>query len=144
MRRGRSRWQAAPSGAVLRDIQTLFDTGTASGLSDRILLERFASGRDASAEAAFEVLVQRHGPMVLRVCRNVLGDATDAQDAFQATFLVLVKRSWLDSPARITGKLVVRRGVPGGGPGAGRGGPAPRGRTPRCLASRQCGRFAGT
>ena len=80
-------------GAVLRDIQTLFDTGTASGLSDRQLLERFASRRDASAEAAFEVLVLRHGPMVLRVCHNVLGDATDAQDAFQATFLVLVRRS---------------------------------------------------
>ncbi len=82
-----------PSVAVLRDIQTLFDTGTAGGLSDRQLLERFVSGRDASAEAAFEVLVQRHGPMVLRVCQNVLGDATDAQDAFQATFLVLVRRS---------------------------------------------------
>ena len=81
-----------PSVAVLRDIQTLFDTGTASGLSDRQLLERFASRRDASAEAAFEVLVLRHGPMVLRVCRNVLGDPTDAQDAFQATFLVLVRR----------------------------------------------------
>src|SRR5271169_3473772 len=83
----------APSGAVLRDIQSLFDTGTASGLCDRQLLERFASRRDASAEAAFEVLVLRHGPMVLRVCCNVLGDCTDAQDAFQATFLVLVKRS---------------------------------------------------
>ena len=73
--------------------RSLFDTGTASGLSDRQLLERFASRRDASAEAAFEALVLRHGPMVLRVCRNVLGDCTDAQDAFQATFLVLVKRS---------------------------------------------------
>jgi polysaccharide biosynthesis/export protein len=82
-----------PSVAVLRDIQTLFDTGTASGLSDRQLLERFVGRRDASAEAAFEVLVLRHGPMVLRVCHIVLGDATDAQDAFQATFLVLVKRS---------------------------------------------------
>ncbi len=83
----------SPSVAVLRDIQTLFDTGTASGLSDRQLLERFVTGRNASAEAAFEALVQRHGPMVLRVCHNVLGDATDAQDAFQATFLVLVRRS---------------------------------------------------
>jgi polysaccharide biosynthesis/export protein len=81
------------SGAVLRDIQTLFDAGTSSGLSDRQLLERFAGGRDAAAEAAFEVLVTRHGPMVLRVCHNVLGDLTDAQDAFQATFLVLTKRS---------------------------------------------------
>jgi RNA polymerase sigma factor (sigma-70 family) len=83
---------AGPSVAVLRDIQTLFDSGTASGLSDRQLLERFIGGADASAESAFEVLVLRHGPMVLQVCYNVLGDATDAQDAFQATFLVLVRR----------------------------------------------------
>lgn len=79
-------------GAAVRDIQTLFDSGTASGLTDRQLLERFTGRRDNSAEAAFEGLVTRHGPMVLRVCRNVLGDSTDAQDAFQATFLVLVKR----------------------------------------------------
>jgi RNA polymerase sigma factor (sigma-70 family) len=83
---------AGSSVAVLRDIQTLFDSGTASGLSDRELLERFISSSDASAESAFEVLVLRHGPMVLQVCRNVLGNATDAQDAFQATFLVLVRR----------------------------------------------------
>jgi HlyD family secretion protein len=78
--------------ALLRDIQTLFDAGTAAGLSDRQLLERFAGHRDATAEAAFEVLVLRHGPMVLRVCRNVLPDPNDVQDAFQATFLVLVRR----------------------------------------------------
>src|SRR5690242_911797 len=77
---------------LLRDIQILFDTGTAGGLSDRQLLERFVGGRDASSEAAFEVLVLRHGPMVLRVCRNLLHDPNDAHDAFQATFLVLVKR----------------------------------------------------
>ena len=80
------------SAALLRDIQTLFDAGTAAGLSDRQLLERFAGRRDATAEAAFEVLVLRHGPMVLRVCRNILPDPNDAQDAFQATFLVLVRR----------------------------------------------------
>jgi polysaccharide biosynthesis/export protein len=78
--------------ALMRDIGTLFDAGTAGGLSDRQLLEQFAGRRDASSEAAFEVLVLRHGPMVLRVCHNVLGDSTDAEDAFQATFLVLVRR----------------------------------------------------
>ena len=68
-------------------------TGTASSLSDRQLLERFLGHRDGSDETAFEVLVLRHGPMVFRVCYNVLHDSTDAEDAFQATFLVLVGKS---------------------------------------------------
>src|SRR5262249_55573720 len=59
-------------------------------LSDRQLVERFNTERD---EAAFEVLVKRHGPMVLRVCRRVLGDEHDAEDAFQATFLVLGRKT---------------------------------------------------
>ena len=75
---------------VVRDIQTLFDSGTASGLSDRQLLERFVNRHDA--EASFEVLVRRHGPMVLRVCQNLVNDPNDAHDVFQATFLVLVQR----------------------------------------------------
>jgi RNA polymerase sigma factor (sigma-70 family) len=83
---------AVSSAALSRDIQTLFDDGTAVGLTDRQLLDRFAGRRDPAAEAAFEVLVRRHGPMVLRVCRNALIDPNDAQDALQATFLVLVRR----------------------------------------------------
>jgi polysaccharide biosynthesis/export protein len=75
---------------VVRDIQTLFDVGTASGLSDRQLLDRFVNRHDA--EASFEVLVLRHGPMVFRVCQNLLDDRNDAHDAFQATFLILVRR----------------------------------------------------
>jgi HlyD family secretion protein len=82
---------AAPSICYLRDIQALFDTGTASNLSDRQLLETFLSNRDGAAETAFEALVLRHGPMVLRVCTIVLQDPTDAEDAFQATFLILVR-----------------------------------------------------
>jgi HlyD family secretion protein len=78
---------------VLRDIQTLFDIGTASGFTDRQLLDHFVNRRGAAAEAAFEVLVLRHGPMVLRVCQNLLRDPNDAHDAFQATFLVLVRWS---------------------------------------------------
>ena len=78
---------------VLGPINRLFRTGTAVGLSDGQLLERFILCHDEGAESAFNVLVERHGPMVLAVCRRVLNDPHDAQDAFQATFLVLVRKA---------------------------------------------------
>jgi RNA polymerase sigma factor (sigma-70 family) len=74
---------------VLRRLRRLVGA-PADGLSDHALLERFASVQD---EAAFETLVRRHGPMVLAVCRRVLGDSHAAEDAFQATFLVLVRKA---------------------------------------------------
>ncbi len=80
-------------GAVLRQLHTLFDAGAIGGLTDGQLLERFATRPPEVSGAAFGALVQRHGPMVLRVCRAVLRDPDDAQDAFQATFLVLVKKA---------------------------------------------------
>jgi RNA polymerase sigma factor (sigma-70 family) len=58
--------------------------------TDTELLQRFLADRE---EAAFEALVQRHGPMVLSVCRYVVQNSDDAEDAFQATFLVLVRRA---------------------------------------------------
>jgi RNA polymerase sigma factor (sigma-70 family) len=62
----------------------------ADGQTDRELLRRFAARRD---EAAFRALLGRHGPMVLRVCRRRLGNAHDAEDVFQATFLVLARKA---------------------------------------------------
>jgi RNA polymerase sigma factor (sigma-70 family) len=78
---------------VMRQLGTLFTVGTGGGLTDGQLLERFATHGGDAAERAFTALVERHGPMVLRVCRSVLVDPHDAEDAFQATFLVLVKRA---------------------------------------------------
>src|SRR5271157_6292247 len=82
------------SSAVLRHVRTLFSTGAAGGMSDGQLLDRFRRRTgDPDAEAAFAVLVDRHGPMVLGVCRRALRDPDDAADAFQATFLVLVRKA---------------------------------------------------
>ncbi len=76
--------------AVARGLDRLFGSGSVSGLSEGQLLERFVSRNDASA---FEALVARHGPMVLTVCRQWLRDPNDVDDAFQATFLVLVRKA---------------------------------------------------
>src|SRR5438105_9371672 len=62
----------------------------AAGWSDGRLLSAFISHRD---EAAFEAIVRRHGPMVMGVCQRVLRNRHDAEDAFQTTFLVLVRKA---------------------------------------------------
>ena len=71
-------WRAVPRNEDDRD-----------GLSDGVLLGHFIATQD---DAAFEALVRRHGKMVLSLCRRVLGNAPDAEDAFQATFLILVRK----------------------------------------------------
>jgi RNA polymerase sigma factor (sigma-70 family) len=77
-------------GTTLRQIQGLFQGGTAAGLTDGQLLERYLASRD---ESAFTALVVRHGPMVLGVCRAALKNSPEVEDAFQATFLVLIRKA---------------------------------------------------
>ncbi|QDV32385.1 sigma-70 family RNA polymerase sigma factor [Tautonia plasticadhaerens] len=79
-------------GKVAREFRTLMQLGAVGVRTDGQLLERYVAGGPA-AEGCFAELVERHGPMVLRVCRSILGDGPDALDAFQATFLVLVRRA---------------------------------------------------
>lgn len=78
-------------GDVSRSLATLFGGGTLGGLTDAQLLQRSSVRDGADSELAFTVLVERHGPMVLRVCRSIAGDS--GEDAFQATFLVLARKA---------------------------------------------------
>jgi RNA polymerase sigma factor (sigma-70 family) len=80
------------TGSTLRQIRTLFSLGRVGDRADGELLDWFET-HHAEAEAAFEELVARHGAMVQDVCRRVLRDRNDVDDAFQATFLVLVRRA---------------------------------------------------
>ncbi len=106
----------AQMGGALGGIHQLFDEGTAAGLGDAELLERFLSAGD---DAAFAALVERHGPMVLRSGRSVLSHPEDIADVFQATFLVLVckARSIRGRPAlgawlqQVAHRVAVRAGV---------------------------------
>jgi len=76
--------------AVLRQLQTLMATQRAEGQTDAQLLEQFVANRD---EVAFASLLERHGSMVLGVCRRILHDEHAAEDTFQAAFLVLVRKA---------------------------------------------------
>ena len=85
---------------VARQFDRLYEEGSATGCSDDQLLSRFTAAREES-ELAFEAIVRWHGPMVLEVCRCVLGDRHAAEDAMQSTFLVLARRA---------GSIAVRSG----------------------------------
>src|SRR5262249_12197058 len=78
-----------PLRGVVRHLQRFVEQG-GPAVSDVHLLQRFVAQRD---EAAFELLLRRHGPMVRAVCRRLLRHTHDAEDAFQATFLALVRKA---------------------------------------------------
>src|SRR5437660_686438 len=80
----------APLGVVLSHIRRVADARTLAEASDGQLLERFACRRE---EAAFATLLRRHGPMVLSVSRRILHQMQDAEDVFQATFLLLARKA---------------------------------------------------
>jgi RNA polymerase sigma factor (sigma-70 family) len=75
---------------IIKHVRSALDRQDAGGLSDGELLKRYCQVRD---DGAFGVLVLRHGPMVMGVCGRILRNLHDAEDAFQATFLVLVRKA---------------------------------------------------
>jgi hypothetical protein len=85
-----SRARSSEQAVLFRSIEKLLLEGTSLGLDDRALLERFDTKRDG---LSFAALVDSHGPMVLGTCRRILSQPQDVDDAFQATFLVLVRRA---------------------------------------------------
>jgi RNA polymerase sigma factor (sigma-70 family) len=94
---------SAQAGLVLQHIRRLAGACPAGQPPDAQLLERFTARRD---EAAFAALVRRHGPMVLNVCRSILRHEQDAEDAFQATFLVLARKAGaIRQPEAVAGWL---------------------------------------
>jgi RNA polymerase sigma factor (sigma-70 family) len=88
---------------ILRHLRRAVRRPEGSEVADGQLLERFIANRDP---AAFETLLRRHGPMVLGVCRRALGNPHDADDAFQATFLVLARKAASVSPREKVGNFL--------------------------------------
>jgi RNA polymerase sigma-70 factor (ECF subfamily) len=112
---GDQRMRRGATQDVLEHLRTLYCCGVIGHQSDEQLLEQFIALRDDTSEDAFAALVRRHGPMVFGVCQRVLGNAHEAEDAFQATFLVLARKarsvirgekvaSWLHGVAYRTAK----------------------------------------
>jgi RNA polymerase sigma-70 factor (ECF subfamily) len=78
---------------LARHLEELWETGTVAGFGDSELLRRLLSSNGPARDRAFEAIVERHGPMVLAVCRQLLRNPQDVEDAFQATFLVLIRKA---------------------------------------------------
>jgi RNA polymerase sigma-70 factor (ECF subfamily) len=85
---------------ILQQLRKIAQRRDEPGRTDGQLLEALISRRDT---AAFEALLRRHGPMVLGVCRRLLRDPHDTEDAFQATFLVLARKAASVSPRELVG-----------------------------------------
>jgi RNA polymerase sigma factor (sigma-70 family) len=90
----------SPASTIIEHVRKVVLQADGGGQTDGQLLSRFIDARD---EMAFESLVRRHGPMVLGVCRRLLGHAHDAEDAFQATFLVLARKAASVMPREAVG-----------------------------------------
>lgn len=115
--------KARPSAVTGRYLAGLWASGTFREVEDSELLARYVQRRDDRSEAAFRALVERHGAMVLNVCRQVLGDPHDAQDSAQAVFLILARKAgsirnrgsvapWLHGVARrVASRARLRAGV---------------------------------
>ncbi len=105
---------------IARDLDVLMQCGTLTGLSDEQLLARFL---DCPERSVAEAILERHGPLVLSVCRQLLSDPNDVDDAFQATFLVFLRKaatikrpgslaSWLYGVAYRTAAAIRRKPAP--------------------------------
>src|SRR5262245_22097724 len=90
MTRGDRFMAGTPTNPALQFVRGVAAACEPSDDLDRLLLARFVNEADGNA---FQALVRRYGPLVVCVCRRVLGNESDAEDAFQATFLVLVRKA---------------------------------------------------
>ena len=105
-----------------RSIDALFNAGALGTKTDGELLECFTTDRGRPGQEAFRILVERYGPMVLGLCRSLVKDSHEAEDAFQATFLVLVRKAasirrrdtigpWLHGVATRVGRRAFNRTI---------------------------------
>ena len=100
---------------TVQQVARVFRDGTFVGMSDRQILERFVENHDTMA---FEAILTRHGPMVRRVCRQMLRNSHDVDDAVQAVFLVFVRKArwiWIEGSLgpwlyTVAGRVAARRG----------------------------------
>ena len=104
-----------------RSFRVLFVEGSIAVRSDADLVRLFLAGHGEAAEAAFEALIARHGPMVLGVCRRILGDEHAAQDAFQTVFLILAPQGPVGPGRRLARAMAARRDPPRRQEGQGHG-----------------------